>query len=1115
MLTIKVNDSVKPQIFNIINDELRNYQILDSEDRHGINFIVPESVKASVEREVIKSQLNKCSEIEIDAPGNSDDKMKVNASLVDGDVLSFIRLGVRILEMSGTSCYGASNEMLLRNVIYRILVEHQEEFIVISRLYKKLEYVDMLIQLLGDLVRYNIRYPEIEKVYLNSNEETNSVYQDKIHDLYLLMKYIEEYNQEYGLGLLVSLISQADKVLLHLITHSEERQKPEYYELMNFIRGEFIFIGFGVDRVLTPEENSFVIHLSQLGARVNIYPLADGASGEENDNKIYYYGNKLIDNVVKSIDADLVDDTTDAESLLSGTASLSEVWENYIFEKEESNAVPREDIVCTEIKGVDDRIAYIANEIIELTRNQGYRYKDIRIVCVDDELIPRMKSVLETFGLDGFIDRKIVLNNTPVLRYVRALLDLPLRGYDLADVLVLMRTYLLMIPAELIDLFENYAVEYNLTWMDRIFNEEFYKETSNNSGSAIILGDKLYQPNNIGEFIWKNVVSKYLLPVYSLCQKIINAPQLSDKARILAEDIDGKRFLISRLRDELLDRGDTDGAAALVLGYREMMSLLTSLMNELNNVEISLENFNSLIRIDMSSKSAGTIPLKVDSIEITNPKMCFLTPCRVMFIIGAEENNFPYTKSVDHLMTGNELRKLFEASKVEYQDKAENKNRQEYVMTCLLLNSVSDKFYYVHEYGKTESSVYSYLKRFVREQDINYNCFKAPIYGNRVERRHIASEAKIDEKTMLELLQTRSTMSVSSLESYNTCQMKYMLDKVLRIRARNDGTKVEYNLIGTLAHSMLENMFMRVKTVCSNREELRKMIEDYQMGTDRLNDLIDESYDYALSDITHPDRYTEVFEMSQGLKVKRIAEKAFVDLLKECSDLDYLPTDFELKIQDLEMKPEIVTDNGAIFNFKGSIDRVDARFDASDSVRIIDYKTGHKKIDYKGLLQGTQIQLFTYAKSLKDNGYHVDNVGYSQIGLSCGKESKLTIATEGVEFGSNKGQLTRDDFETLVEYAGTVLNESCEDISKGMAQAKVCFGHKEVCQYCAYSGICGNSIAEPMIRESRLKLPEKKRLIAADYIETIKESIRGNTDKENIPDNTDLTANIENEEVHE
>ena len=113
-----------------------------------------------------------------------------------------------------------------------------------------------------------------------------------------------------------------------------------------------------------------------------------------------------------------------------------------------------------------------------------------------------------------------------------------------------------------------------------------------------------------------------------------------------------------------------------------------------------------MIRTDMRNRTEGTIPLKVDSIEITTPEHAFVTPCKVLFIIGAQKDNFPYMRMREGLLSGNELKTLSDATEhIELPDKAQSKMREEFVTACLLLGSATDRLYMVHEYGKPKSRV--------------------------------------------------------------------------------------------------------------------------------------------------------------------------------------------------------------------------------------------------------------------------------------------------------------------------------------------------------------------------------------------------------------------------
>ena len=294
--------------------------------------------------------------------------------------------------------------------------------------------------------------------------------------------------------------------------------------------------------------------------------------------------------------------------------------------------VKTSDIKAVSIDGIDDTVGYIANEIIRLTRHEGYRYKDIRIVCVDESVKNDLKGVMGRFGLDMFVDRKIVIDNTPVFRYISALSELPIRDFELNDLLRTLRTGLAGIRLQDVDLFENYCIKYNITSGRRIFDREYYVAGKKYVDKISIDGEVI----PVCEYLWEHIVERVLIPLRETAVSVYNEKTISGKAKILAEHTDSLASTVRYMAKELSERGDTDRASALVRGYSEVMSLLVQFMTPMNDVEADQQVFSSLIRIDMRNKVQGTIPLMVDSVEIVSLAQAYITPCRVIFLAGAK-----------------------------------------------------------------------------------------------------------------------------------------------------------------------------------------------------------------------------------------------------------------------------------------------------------------------------------------------------------------------------------------------------------------------------------------------------------------------------------------------
>ena len=252
----------------------------------------------------------------------------------------------------------------------------------------------------------------------------------------------------------------------------------------------------------------------------------------------------------------------------------------------------------------------------------------------------RMRSTAELYGLDVFIDRKIALGGTVVPYMMQIILELPRAGFTLELIMKAMRSGMLRIPPYIADGFENYCYAKNITDSVRLFDENAYIDADDGghrrkSGFWIFEGTVPGVKEGFvdsGRFFYDYVVVRTLMPLKKACESIYDEKTLSGKARKSLEFFNSMRGFIEPLRDEFISRGDDAAAVALVRGYDELISLLMCSTHEMNDCEISQKDFLSMIRTDMRNRTEGTIPLKVDSIEITTPEHAFVTPCKVLFI---------------------------------------------------------------------------------------------------------------------------------------------------------------------------------------------------------------------------------------------------------------------------------------------------------------------------------------------------------------------------------------------------------------------------------------------------------------------------------------------------
>ena len=1075
MIRFKTYSAVRPVSREVIEDAVKN-----SQGRELI-FVAPEFAKAQVEREVLAFKESFTQGKGIIDTGES--ILNLSSSLVSGDVLSFRRLAGNILDDLGTNYVAEGGEIMLRNAIYNILVNNKEKLKAFGTLSSRIDYINMMIALLGDFSRYGVMTDDIAKaIRAIDNPDSNVSFVNKLKDLHLIMCELEHMNVKYGLNLLREPIALACDKLSSFKPDSKSLRRTG--GLSAVLRSGIVFIGFGSTRMLTPKEIRFVSLLSELGCDIEFNVLTGKAgAGFSSVCKTGEDFRAMLENLGAA--------GSELQTAGSGDV-LSLLVNGFASDTFPDNLDTEGRVRLAELSSVDDRVGYIFNEIIDLTRNRGYRYRDIRIVCCNEDIMNRMRSTAEIYGLDIFIDRKIALGGTVVPYMMQILLELPRSGYVLELVMKAMRSGMLRVPPYIADSFENYCYARNITDAGRLFDDNAYVDPEDDEHrhrqklwifEGTVPG---YREGFVesGKFFYEYIVLRTLVPLKKACDAIYNEKTLSGKAGKSLEYFNSMRGFIEPLRDEFLSRGDDTSAVALVRGYDELVSLLMCSTHEMNNCEIEQKDFLTMIRTDMRNRTEGTIPLKVDSIEITTPEHAFVTQCKVLFIIGAQKDNFPYKRMREGLLCGVELKNLTKSTEsIDLPDKAQNKMREEFVTACLLLGSASDMIYMVHEYGKAKSRVFEYLEQYTAQEYHIVNTFRNPVAGEAVKFRHHCEDARIPADVMARLLTVKKEdgttgkviyTSVSSIESFRACAFQYMIQRHIRAVPREDNTKIQANSFGSLIHGMFEAAYSELRDESGRDPERFKDLANELLNDDqKYADFADKCLKNAVSsravfgsvdkDGNPKDRS---FEMDTYAKLRRMFTKMFRGVLGDSVETGFVPEGIEERIGNGGLILDIPYD-GVDLKFTGFIDRYDRRTDEEGRIhlRTIDYKSFDKNVDSASLLNGTQIQLPAYSGAILDKYAKegedavIDDYGYVQVGLKPNDKGEPLVCVP-VLSGYND-----EAIKIAVNYSKYIIKESVDQITEGKSDAVTATPKLSLCNYCSYRGFCGNDPANPKFRD--------------------------------------------------
>ena len=233
-------------------------------------------------------------------------------------------------------------------------------------------------------------------------------------------------------------------------------------------------------------------------------------------------------------------------------------------------------------------------------------------------------------------------------------------------------------------------------------------------------------------------------------------------------------------------------------------------------------------------------------------------------------------------------------------------------------------------------------------------------------------------------------VSVSRLETYNKCPFSYYIKYGLKITEKREDT-LQSSELGSLCHYLMEKCLDDVSLVDKEakryiEENLKEKYDDYPMNQYFINNLIE--------------------DMKMTIKI----------IQKQLKFGKYVPV-----AKEKEISGEI----GGV-PFSGIIDRVD---EFENMVRIVDYKSSKKEIDFNLAIQGFNIQMLVYLDMLckqenKDRaGMLYFNMKKRMLareddswGTSIQKEILKEYRMEGymVDDGSTKSVKALGDFPDLI-----------------------------------------------------------------------------------------------------
>ncbi len=1069
--------------------------------------------------------------------------MENKKSIINAEVITFNRMAHRIVNEIGGTIHNNITKCGKAMLIYSILQNEKKNLKLLN---KSDENIELVMRTISEFKKNNISISDLKNELNNINDDLLKL---KLEDMILIY-------DKFNLNLQNKYIDETD--LLTIL--AENIDKVDLFKNCNIYIDEFV--GYTkqeleiIKKLLNISKNvtiTFCIDNLELNTNPDtdiFYP------NKVTLNKIL----KLLknDEKIEIINLDKLYRFKNNELIFIENYLYNQKIKKY--ENEINN------IKLFLAKNKYSEIEYIANNIINLVKKENYKYNEIAIITKDvNSYSSLFKSIFSKYEIPVFIDEKKDLNQNIIVRYILSIIEIIIKNYSYESIFNYLKINFLEIDEDDIFKLEKYCIKYGIknNKFKKDFIYGINENTKNEINYLNKLRKKIIEPIiNLENKINKKQNAENIIKEIYL---FLNEQKIENKINKRIKELEKNNFfelaseykisyeIIINIFDEIVNIFKNEKITLenvykiLKIGLKNSdLGKIPSKQDGIIVGDTERSRTHKVKSIFIVGLNDGVFP------SINRDEGYFNDTDRGLL----KDNGIELAKgSIDNLYDDNfNIYKAFTT--------AEEKIFLSYCMTDLGGNSLrpsslilkmkkiflnlkeeSDilekKYFLINEKNIYENLIFNinYLnenKNNLKENNINnkinldenninyenkinlnennfneinnlilfYKYFKEnknykKILKNNLEYiKFLKSPKKIKKENIEKLYGKKLNTSISRLETFKSCPYEYFLGYSLKLKEKEE-LKVGSLDTGSFMHDVIHSFFEELN---ENKISVKNIEEKEQ--EEIINKIIDEKLQ---NDSNYIFVATEKYKFLVK-RLKRMILKAlkYIILSLKISDFNVKGTEVSFNEKDGEYKPiKIELEDGKIIEIVGKIDRIDIAKDENNRyVRIIDYKSSIKNINYSDVYAGLQLQLITYLDAVcKIEDFVPAGILYFSL-LEQMNDAKKKITEEEIEqkiknnfkmrgliladvnvakmqdntmkassysqiipayldkdenLSSKKSNIASvEEFEKLQKYVNNTIKEIGKEILNGNIELKPYYKNKLTpCRYCIYKKICG------------------------------------------------------------
>ncbi|MFU0788630.1 MAG: helicase-exonuclease AddAB subunit AddB [Virgibacillus proomii] len=926
---------------------------------------------------------------------------------IRAQVVSFSRLAWRVLQETGGGTKQFISTVGIQMMLRKIMEEKQGEWHVFQKAMEKQGFLEQLEGMITEFKRYAVTpellHAQIEQInsYVHKEPEEEGLV-NKLEDLfYIYERLILSLQGKYMDG------EDQLKLLADKIDHAAVLIDAEVY-LDGFHR-------------FTPIELMVVEALLKKCKTVTVALTVD----------------KLEDDTISEID--LFYQTTETYHLLKEIAEANNVMIEETIELDSADGRFRDrpyfahleryfderpapfyngDVPLQIAEAVHPRaeVEGVAQEIIRLVRDEGYRYRDfalfIRQTDVYHDLIA---TIFRDYDIPLFIDEKKTMLNHALIEFIRSALEMVEGNWRYDAVFRVLKTG--FIPAsdseypltpDAIDELENYVLEYGIrsrqSWLSKeewVFQRfrGFDQTTQTDRELDIQKRINCYRRQVVQALKEFDTTMRQAQTVQEQCEYLYN----------LLENLEVP-YRLEQMRTAYDERAELEKGREQEQVWDAVIQLFDEMVEIAGEEKMSLDTFRKMLEAGFQTLKFAHVPPSIDHVTVGTIDRSRISGIRCAFLLGVNEGVWPMKPQADGLISERE-RELLASHGLQLAETSKRQLLDDWFYIYIAFTIASDRLWISYSLSDEEGNTKIPSQLIKRMETLFPNCcdhvllqepdelleadrfITKPIKTRSALTAQLARNLKgypvkeiwwyvlnwyienepkhdttyrilqslyyqntpldLSEKTVKQLYPKQVNASVSRLETYYRCSYQHFAKYSLGLEERRT-YKLDAPDIGQLFHEALKTVTEWVQTEGKEFSQLSK--EDAKIyahqAVTRLAPILQHQ-------ILHSSNRYQYIQQ----KLEEVIARATYVLSEQARQSYFSPVGLEVGFgQNQELPPlKIPLNNGFELMLRGRIDRVDkAMKDDALFLRIIDYKSSEKMLNLLEVYYGLALQMLTY-----------------------------------------------------------------------------------------------------------------------------------------------------------